>query len=76
MSARGKVFTEEDITTFKWPEFYIYLSKNGWDTRRYNNIKTQKFLLICIKVQKNHLRSITRQRELFKFQRLKLQKRQ
>ena len=42
---RGKVFTENGKTTFKFPEFYNWLSKNGWDTRRHGKIKTQKLFM-------------------------------
>ena len=41
----GKVWTEDGVSIFKWPEFWSYLTKNGWDTRRYPLIKTQKFFM-------------------------------
>jgi len=42
---RGKVFTENGKTTFKFLEFYGWLTKNGWDTRRHPKIKTQKLFM-------------------------------
>lgn len=42
---KSKAFTENGVTMFKWTDFWIFLSKNGWDIRRMNSIKTQKFFI-------------------------------
>lgn len=41
----GKVWTENGKTIFKWSDFFSYLTKSGWDTRRYPNVKAQKLFL-------------------------------
>lgn len=42
---KSKAFTEDGKTIFKWADFWNFLNRNGWDTRRMNNIKSQKFFI-------------------------------
>ena len=42
---KGKPFTENGSTIFKWSDFWTFLNRNGWDTRKMTSIKTQKFFI-------------------------------
>jgi hypothetical protein len=43
--AMGKAYTEDNRTLFKWSDFYFYISRNGWDTKKMNSTKTQKMFI-------------------------------
>ena len=42
---KSKSFSENGKTIFKWQDFWVFIGRNGWDTRRMNSIKTQKFFI-------------------------------
>jgi hypothetical protein len=42
---KGKPFSENGTTIFKWTDYWTFLNRNGWDSRRMTSIKTQKMFI-------------------------------